>query len=133
MPIKDLNFTIRYYCGFLVPDSNVINRGLLGQDLQKGRFFEDFTVLIPGVVRFECDTPGGKKEFERLGRLASIGRIKFTEIGAFQPDRFKTLSTQERDDIIMQTCIEENSILLSADNQVKGVAVSKDIFTVFVP
>jgi len=131
-PIADLNFTLRYYCGFVVPDSNVITGGLLGKDLEKFKFFEDFTILIPGVVRFECDTPGGKKEFERLGRFASIGRIRLKEIGGFEPAKLKGLSTQERDDLVMQACIDQNAILLSADKQVKGLAVSQEIFTFFV-
>ncbi len=131
-PIADLNFTLRYYCGFVVPDSNVITGGLLGKDLEKFKFFEDFTILIPGVVRFECDTPGGKKEFERLGRFASIGRIRLKEIGGFEPAKLIGLSTQERDDLVMQACIDQNAILLSADKQVKGLAVSQEIFTFFV-
>lgn len=131
-PIEDLNFTLRYYCGFIVPDSNVINRGLLGKDLEKSKFFEDFTILIPAVVRYECDTKGGKKEFEKLGKFASIGRIKLKGVGEFTPSKFQKMTSQERDELIMKTCIEENAILLSADNQVKGVAVAKNIFTIFV-
>lgn len=132
-PIRDLNFTLRYYCGFIVPDSNVINRGLLAKDLERSRFFEDFTILIPAVVRYECDTKGGKKEFERLGKFASISRIKLKEVGSFEPSKFRNMTSQEKDDLIMKTCIEENAILLSADNQVKGLAVGKCIFTIFVP
>ncbi len=132
-PIEDLNFTLRYYCGFIVPDSNVINRGLLGKELEKSRFFEDFTILIPAVVRYECDTKGGKKEFERLGKFASIGRIKLKEVGEFNPSKFEKMTTQDRDDLIMRTCIDENAILLTADNQVKGLAIAKNIFTIFVP
>jgi len=125
--IEDLNFTLRYYCGFIIPDSNVINRGLLGKDLERSRFFEDFTILIPAVVRYECDTKGGKKEFEKLGKFASIGRIKLKEVGEFKPSKFERMTTQERDDLIMETCIKENAILLSADNQVKGLAVAKGV------
>jgi len=132
-PIKDLNFTLRYYCSFIVPDSNVINRGLLGKDLERSKFFEDFTILIPAVVRYECDTKGGKKEFERLGRFASISRIKLKEVGELNPSKLQEMTSQERDELIMKTCIEENAILLSADNQVKGLAVGKGIFTIFVP
>ena len=132
-PIEDLNFTLRYYCGFIVPDSNVINRGLLGKDLEKSKFFEDFTILIPTVVRYECDTKGGKKEFERLGRFVSISRIKLKEVGELNPSKFQEMTSQERDELIMKTCIEENAILLSADNQVKGLAVARGIFTIFVP
>jgi len=130
--IEDLNFTLRYYCGFIVPDSNVINRGLLGKDLEKSKFFEDFTIIIPAVVRYECDTKGGKKEFERLGRFASISTIKLKEVGEFNPSEFQEMTSQKRDDLIINTCIEENAILLSADNQVKGLAVARGIFTIFV-
>jgi len=132
-PIEDLNFTLRYYCGFILPDSNVINRSLLGKDLERSKFFEDFTILIPAIVKYECDTKGGKKEFERLGRFASISRIKLKEVGELNPSKFQEMSSQERDDLIMRTCIEKNAILLSADNQVKGLAVAKGIFTIFVP
>ncbi|AKI96639.1 hypothetical protein IX53_01045 [Kosmotoga pacifica] len=129
-PLKELNFTLRYYCGFIIPDSNIINRGLLGKDLEKSRFFEDFTILIPGIVRYECDTKGGKKEFERLAKFASISRIKLKEVGEFNPNKFKNLTSQQKDDLIIETCIKENAILLSADKQVKGIAVSRDIFMI---
>lgn len=131
--IRDLGFTLRYYCAFVVPDSNVINRGLLSKDLNMSKFFEDFCILMPSVVRFECDTPGGKKELERIGRYVSMGRVKMREVGTFEPARFKTLSSQERDDLVMQACVDECALLLSADNQVKGLAVSRDIFTIYVP
>lgn len=120
-PIKDLNFTLRYYCGFIVPDSNVINRGLLGKDLEKSKFFEDFTILIPAVVRYECDTKGGKKEFERLGKFASISSIKLKEVEELNPSKFQEMTSQERDELIMRTCIEENAILLSADNRLRDL------------
>ncbi len=80
-----------------------------------------------------CDTKGGKREFERLGRFASISRIKLKEVGSFEPSKFRNMTSQEKDDLIMKTCIAENAILLSADNQVKGLAVGKGIFTIFVP
>ncbi len=130
--IENLDFTLRYYCGFIIPDSNIINRGLISKALDKKSFFDDFTILIPGIVRFECDTPGGKKEFERLGRFASIGRIKLEEVGESKSAEFKKLTSQEKDDLIMNLCIEYNAILITADNQVKALAVSRKVFTIFV-
>jgi hypothetical protein len=118
---------------FAVPDSNVINRGLPSKDLNTSKFFEDFYLLVPGVIRLECDTSGGNKEFERIGKYVSIGRIKMKEMGTFEPEKFKMFSSQERDDLIMRTCIDKNALLLSADNQIKGLAVSRDIFTIYVP
>lgn len=131
--IENLNFTLRYYCGFIVPDSNIVIKGLLGKDLGESRFLEDFTIVIPAVIRYECDTKGGRREFQRLGEFASISRIKLKEVGEFDPSKFDKMTTQERDDLIMKACIEENAILLSADNQVKGLAVARHIFSIFVP
>jgi len=131
-PIEDLSFTLRCYCGFIIPDSNIIRRGLLGKDLSKGRFFENFTILVPAVVRWECDTSGGKKEFERLGKFAAVGRIHIAEIGELERGRFEALSSQERDDLILKACIEKNAILLTADNQLKGIAMARKVFTIFV-
>jgi len=129
--IDDVSVTLRYYCGYIVPDSNIIMRGLLSKDLENKKFFENFTIVIPPVVRKECDTPGGKKEFERLAKFTSIGRIKLEEPGRVEdiPDN---LSSIERDERIMEHVLEYNSIFITADNQMKAQAVSKDVFTIFV-
>ena len=129
--IEDLNFTLKYYCGYIVPDSNIINRGILSRDLKRGKLFEDFTILIPSIVRYECDTKGGKKEFEKIGKFAAIGRVKLKVTGNIDAKKFGNLTSQERDDLIMEVCLKENAILITADNQVKGVSISKNIFTIY--
>jgi ribonuclease HII len=128
--IDDVSITLRYYCGYIVPDSNIIMRGLLSKDLENKKFFEDFTIVIPPVVRKECDTPGGKKEFERLAKFTSIGRIKLEEPGRVE-DIPANLSRIERDERIMEYVLEYKSIFITADNQMKAQAVSKDVFTIF--
>jgi len=60
--IENAGITLRYYCGYLVPDSNAILRKVISQDLEHSRFFENFTIILSPVVRKECDgTPNGKK------------------------------------------------------------------------
>src|SRR2546428_4489931 len=67
--IEDAGTTLRYYCGYVIPDSSVIRRTLISHDLSASRFFENFTVILHPVVRKECDgTAVGKKEFDELRR-----------------------------------------------------------------
>ncbi|MBC7129303.1 MAG: hypothetical protein H5T45_06205 [Thermoplasmatales archaeon] len=128
--IEDAGITLRYYCGYLVPDSNIIMRGLLSKDLEKRKFFENFTIIIPPVVRGECDTRGGKKEFGRLAKFASIGRINLEGPGRVE-DIPKGLSNLERDERIMDDVLKYNAIFITADNQMKANAMSKNVFTIF--
>lgn len=129
--IDDVGITLKYYCSYSVPDSNIIIGGLLSKDLENKKFFEGFTIVIPPVVRKECDTSGGKREFERLAKFASMGRIKLEEPGKVE-DIPKGLSNLERDERIMEYVLEYNAIFITADNQMKAQAVSKDVFTIFV-
>jgi len=128
--ISNLNLTLRYYCGYVVPDSSVILKGLLSKDLENQKFFEDFTVMISPVVRKECDTRGGKKEFERLAKFAAMGRINLEWPGRVEdvPDG---LTSIERDERIMESVLEYNAIFLTADNQAKAHAIAKGVFTIF--
>jgi len=36
--------------------------------------------MLHPIVKRECDTPGGKKELERLTKFAAMGRIRLEEI-----------------------------------------------------
>jgi ribonuclease HII len=124
--LPDLAFTLRYYCGRILPDSSVIARGFLSKDLQGARFFENFTFLLHPVVKTESDTSGGKKELERLGGFASIGRIKLEETGSLLDP--KALGNIERDEAIQLASAEHNAILITADNGMKGSAQAKGLF-----
>jgi ribonuclease HII len=82
--IDDVGMTLRYYCGYVVPDSNIVIGGMLSKDLEEAKFFEDFTIVMPPIIRKECDSKGGKRECERLAKLASYGRIKLEEPGTLK-------------------------------------------------
>lgn len=130
--IADSGITLRYYCGYVVPDSNVILRGLIGKDLESSRFFEDFTIVIPSVVWKECDASKiGKKELESLSRFASIGRIKLETAGRIKeiPSELESI---QRDEMIADVALRYNAILITADKAMKAYAISKDIFTIFI-
>lgn len=60
--IRDAGMTLRYYCGYVIPDSTAIHRHIISNDLSASRFFENFSVVLVPVVRKECDgTPRGKR------------------------------------------------------------------------
>jgi len=130
--ISDAGITLRYYCGYVVPDSNIIRRRLISQDLESSRFFEDYTVVIPAVVWKECDVVKvGKEEFKNLAKYASMGRIKLKHAGRIQ-DIPEDITSTERDEIIIETALRNNAILITGDNTMKAYALAKGIFTIFI-
>lgn len=130
--IDNAEITLRYYCGYVLPDSNAIRRNVISRDLKSSRFFENFTIILSPVVRKECDgTPKGKKEFDELRRYNAIGRIKLEAIGRVD-DLPENLSGTVRDEKIIEACIEYNAILLTADRSMSAFAGGKNVFTIFV-
>jgi ribonuclease HII len=124
-PISDLAITLRYYCGYVIPDSNIITGGLLSKDLERSRFFEDFTILFDAIVRRECDTPGGSKELSKLARFAAMGRIGMEEVGSvLDMER----SSIQRDELILGSALQYNAILITNDHNMKAAAKARDIF-----
>lgn len=123
--------TLRYYCGYVVPDSSIIRRGLISKDFESSRFFEGFTIVIPAIVRKECDTGAGKRELGRIADFASKGRIKLETVGKIE-EIPTGLSSIQRDDIITNIALEYNAILVTADMSMKAYSISKDIFTIFI-
>lgn len=130
--INDAGFTLSYYCGYIVPDSNAITRNIISNDLAASKFFENFTVILCPVVRKECDgTPRGKKEFEELTRYEAKGRIKLETIGKVE-DLPINISSTVRDERIINICLEYNVILLTGDKSMNTFSIGKEIFTIFI-
>ncbi len=130
--IRDAGMTLRYYCGYLVPDSSIIQRGLISKDLERSRVFEGFTIVIVPVVRKECDeTPSGRREFDKLAHFGEIGRMRLEAHGSVR-DVPNGLSNVERDEIIVDSVIELNGILLTADKGMRAYAIGRDVFTIFI-
>ncbi len=130
--IRDAGVTLRYYCGYAIPDSSIIQRGLISKDLERSRVFEGFTIVLVPVVRKECDkTKRGKEEFDKLAHFGQIGRIRLESPGNVRdvPDG---LSNTERDEIIVNSAIELNGILLTADKGMRAYAISRSVFTIFI-
>jgi len=126
--LEGSNNILRYFCGRILPDSSVIRRGFLSKDLENKKFFENFTFLIHPVVKKETDiTPGGRKELEKLGHFSSIGRIRLEEI-SFISDFPK--ENVERDELIQKGAVENNAILITDDNSMKGLAQAKNLFVI---
>ncbi|MHA1414203.1 MAG: hypothetical protein ACTSO4_16490, partial [Promethearchaeota archaeon] len=130
--IENAGLTLRYYCGYILPDSNAILRNVITNDLKSSKFFENFTIILSNVVRKECDgTPRGKREFEELSRLHSMGRINLQSIGKIE-NLPENLSNVRRDEMIIEDCIKYNAILLTGDKSMKTFAVGRNIFTIYL-
>jgi len=130
--LENAGITLRYYCGYVLPDSNAIQRNVISRDLESSKFFENFTVILSPIVRKECDgTPRGKKEFEKLSRFDSIGRIRLETVGKTE-DISREMATEERDERIIEDCIKYNAILLTGDNSMQAFASGKNVFTIFL-
>jgi len=130
--IENAGTTLRYYCGYILPDSNAIRRQVVSRDLRSSKFFENFTVVLSPVVRKECDgTRRGKKEFEELARFASIGRIRLESPGKVEKIP-KQLSRNERDERIIEDCIKYNAILVTGDKPMQAFASGKNVFTIYL-
>lgn len=130
--IRNAGFTLRYYCGYVVPDSSAIQRNLISNDLAASAFFEDFTVILTPVVRRECDnTPRGKKEFDELYRYDSMGKIRLLAPGSARAIPMDLPGTV-RDEQIIEACLEYNAILLTADKSMSAFAGGKNVFSILV-
>lgn len=128
--IYDAGFTLRFYCGYAIPDSSAIQRSIISNDLAGSRFFENFTLILTSVVRKECDSATrGRRELDELRKYNQIGRIKIESVGSIEdiPDG---LSNVVRDERIIDSCLKYNAILVTADKTMATFAVSKNIFTI---
>ncbi|MCL0071791.1 hypothetical protein M1N51_01090, partial [Peptococcaceae bacterium] len=130
--IENVGITLRYYCGYVLPDSSAIQRNVISKDLKSSGFFENFTVILSPIVRKECDgTPRGKKEFEELARFDSMGRMRLKSPGKIE-DISKELSRNERDERIIEDCIRNNAILVTGDKSMQAFASGKNVFTIYL-
>ena len=130
--ITDAGITLRYYCGYVIPDSSAIQRSIISNDLSASRFFENFTVILTAVVRKECNgKPKAKKEFDRLREYSSMGRIKLETVGRVE-DLPEKLSQTVRDERIVQSCIDYNAILITGDKSMSAFAEGRGIFNIYV-
>ena len=130
--IENAGITLRYYCGYVLPDSNAIRRNIISRDLNGSRFFENFTVILSPIVRKECDgISKAKKEFEELSKFASIGRIRLESVGKIE-EIPKDLTSKERDERIIEDCIKYNAILLTGDKSMRAFASGKNVFTIYL-
>ena len=121
--------SLQYYCRYVLPDSNAIQRQVISRDPRSSRFFENFTVILSLVVRKECDgIPRGKKEFEELAKFDFIGRIRLESPGKIE-DIPKELTRDER---IIEDCIKHNAILVTGDKSMQAFAGGKDVFIIYL-
>ena len=121
--IQDLNTTLFYYNGVVLPDTSIILAGILSKDLQQGKFFENFTILLNPRVMEESDNQGGRAELGRIGDIASYGRIRMIKLQDFENYESKP------DDEIIASAKKNNAIILTADMGQYAKGLGMDIFS----
>jgi len=121
--IQDLNTTLFYYNGVVLPDTSAILGGILSKDLYKRKFFENFTVLLHPRVLQETDNQGGKAELGRMADIASYGRIRIVKLQDFEGYESKP------DDEIIAAAKKNNAIILTADMGQYAKGLGMDIFS----
>ncbi len=128
--IDDLNHTLRYYCGYILPDTNVILKGLLSKDLSHSRFFQGFTILIHPLVKRECDNHEGKNEFQRLLKCAENGIIKLLDLET--EAEIKASIVLDKAEQFQEAAIKFNAIIVSDDMKVILSAQKNNIFSIYL-
>ena len=122
-PIADLDTTLRYYSGVALLDSSAIISGAVSKDLDKSGFFGGFTLLLHSLVSVETDTPGGKKELERLADFGTMDRIGWKMVGGAT-----FVKPSEHDAVIIDAASEYNAILVTRDKGMYGNAAARGVF-----
>ncbi|NIP61719.1 MAG: hypothetical protein GWN01_13575 [Nitrosopumilaceae archaeon] len=120
--ISDLKTTLFYYNGNIVPDSSAILSGILSKDLTRGKFFENFTILLTPRVLEECDNQGGKAELGRISDIANVGRIRQITLEDIIDYDIKA------DDEIVTLARKNNAIILTKDRGQYAKATGFDVF-----
>jgi len=129
--IEHAGITLRYYCGYVVPDTNILIKGLISRDLESSRFFEGFTIVLPDIVRKEADRGKGKQELGKLAEFSSMGRIRLESAGKVE-EIPENISGTARDERIVDAALQYNAILITSDQGVKAYANSKNVFYIFI-
>jgi ribonuclease HII len=129
--IENAGITLRYYCGYVVPDTNIVIRGVISKDLESSRFFEGFTIILPNVVRKEADNRKGKQELGKLAELSSMGRIRLESPGKVEeiPENMPSVA---RDEKIVDIALQYNAILITSDQGIRAYASSKGVFHIYI-
>jgi len=129
--IEHAGVTLRYYCGYVVPDTNIVIRGLISKDLESSCFFEGFTIVLPDVVRKEADKGKGKQELGKLAMFSSIGRIRLESPGKVE-EISENISSTARDERIVDVALQYNAILITSDQGMRAYASSKGVFHIYI-
>ena len=126
--------TLRYYCGHAVVDANALIRKVVSRDLSKhkGRVLRDYRIHVPFVAKVEA---GNQKELNNLQAFHRQRRIRFTvggpeEVTEEKRSQLRALSSDERDELILDICEQMNAIVITADTGMKSRVATRGLFCI---
>lgn len=129
-PIFELKHTLRYYCGSLLPDTNIILNGWLSKDLEHAKFFEGFNILIHPLVKWECSSPECKRELARLAEYDGKGLIKMLDLEA--ESLAKMSIVLDKSEQFRETVHKFNAIIMSSDEKIIASAQENNFYCLIV-
>lgn len=127
--LNDISFSLRYYCGYILPDSNAVSRNVITNDLKASRHFEHYKILMSSIVRKEIDgVPRAKKELDELKICFNSGIIKLENVG--DDLDIANLDSAIKDNAIIKHALEYNSILITGDKSMATFALGEGLFVI---
>ncbi len=127
--IDNLAFSLRYYCGYLLPDSNAISRCVITNALAATKNFENYKIIMSSVVRNEIDgTPRAKIELDQLKKFHNKGVIKLENVGDIVD--ISKMNSSSKDNIIIKHALNYDCILMTGDKSMVTFALGEGLFVI---
>jgi ribonuclease HII len=121
--IGDLHLTLRYYCGTILIDSEMVEQQALIKDLKRNAFFENYKVFIP-----RPDSQNQRTNFHNglneLKRLELMGRLDL--------EYFNLDQKQDSNLNLIEKATTSNAIIVTSNLELKNVAKEKNLFTLLL-
>ena len=121
--IGDLHLTLRYYCGTILIDCEIIKQQALIQDLKTNAFFENYKVFVPWSASLNQRT-NFHNGLNELKKLELMGRL---DLEYFNLDQKQDINLD-----LIEKAITSNAIIVTSNLELKNVAKEKNLFTILL-
>ncbi len=117
--VPNLGYTLRYYTGYLMPDTRILAREDLCREVLISEFFYGFTILINPIAEYQAK----KSEKVRKGieTLWKYGRTMGIKIRAIKSDvsrsEIERMSESEQNKMIIEWAKKNNAIVITVKDE----------------
>jgi ribonuclease HII len=121
--IGDLQLTLRYYCGSILIDSEIVEQQALITDFKKNAFFENYTIFVPLSDSMNQNT-NFSIGLNELKKLELMGRLDLEYFNLDQKHNYNFG--------LIEKATDSNSIICTSNLDIKNLAQAKKVFTIFL-